>query len=157
MAATPQIVPAAPVTQELVTNAVLFTTGLNAQAFSGNLNPQTIWRTMVDGTPNVFPYYREVEEKDTAVSSAIEVRKLNVMAREAKVQAADAEKNSQAQQYAEGLKEFLDSIPQWRRSLWELLDAPGTVPEVASALGGSCAAAEEVIELDVGVLLGPGG
>jgi len=125
MASTPQNVTpiASPPTVELVTKMILTVTGLNAQAFSGAQNPSTIYRQMVANYPTVYPYYREVEEKDTAISAALDTRKLLVRSRDARVQAADPN-NGQARLYADALAAFLDSIPRFKFARWELLDAP---------------------------------
>jgi len=119
--------------RELVTKEILRGTGLNAQAFSGSQNPSTIYQAMGQGTASVFPYYREVEEKDTAIASALSTRRLLVLAREANVQSADAE-NKQAQRYADELAGFLDAIPKFDFALWELLDAPAYGYSVAEIL-----------------------
>src|SRR5574337_1262084 len=121
MSATPQAI--RPETKELVTREILRVTGLNAQAFSGAQNPSTIYQLMVQGSPSVHPYYRELEEKDTAVAAALAMRRLLILARDAGVQTADPE-NGQAQEYADGLSAFLDAIPRLGFAIWELLDAP---------------------------------
>ncbi len=122
MASKPQLV--RPETKELVTQQILAIVGLNAQAFSGNQNPSTIYRQMVSGSPSVFPLYRELEEKDTAVGSALDTRRLLTLARDRNIQAADPQ-NGQAVQFAEEASAFLDRIPKFKFALWELLDAPG--------------------------------
>jgi len=122
MATQPQIV-TAPITRELITQAVLRATGLNAQAFSGAQNPSTIYRALVDGSSSIFPYLREVEEKDSAVSSALDTRRILAMSREAKVQGADPD-NGEAVRFADEAAAFLNSIPNFRNSLRELLEAP---------------------------------
>ena len=122
---------------EQVTKAILTVTGLNAQAFSGAMNPSTIYRQMVDGSPSVFPYYRETEEKDLCIGSALETRRILALAREARVQPADPE-NGQAMQYAEEANAFLESIPKFSWVLWELLDCVGygyTVQEILWRIG----------------------
>src|SRR5882724_702039 len=112
-----------PDTKEIVTNWLLRLVRLNAQAFSGSANPSQIYDLMVEGSTAVFRYYREVEEKDTAISSALETRRILAMARETMVHASDST-NGEAQKYADGLKAFLESIPRFRLAMWELLDAP---------------------------------
>jgi phage gp29-like protein len=106
-----------------VTRQILLLAGLNAQAFSGQLNPSQIYRRLVAGGPDIFPLLREIEEKDTAIASALAIRKMLVMARAMTVESADPE-NGTARLYADSLSEFLDAIPRWRAALWELLDAP---------------------------------
>jgi phage gp29-like protein len=121
-----------PEKRELITNLVLRWVGLNAQAFSGAQNPANIYRTLVDGGAAVFQYLREIEEKDTAIGSALETRRMLVLAREAKVTAADAESGA-ARQYSDALSAMLDGIAGWYWHLWELLDAPAygyTVSEI---------------------------
>jgi phage gp29-like protein len=125
-------IPAAPPTGELVTPRVLQVTGLNAQDFSGDRSPSSIYRAMVTGDPSVFGLYRELEEKDWEIGDALELRKLNVLGRSAQVIAADP-KNAAAKRYAEGLAAFLQSIRPWRRVLEEALDSRGygyTVQEI---------------------------
>ncbi len=122
MSSAPQAVPKPP-PGEIVTPEVLRSTGLNATAFSGNLNPSTIWTQMVADSHAAFPYYRELLEKDDVVGSAFEVRRLRVLARDAEVQSAD-EKNDQAKLFADEAAAFLDTIPNWRALLEELLRTP---------------------------------
>ncbi len=147
MGSVAQIVPARPETKELVTKQILTLTGLNAQAFSGAQNPSTVYRLMVDGSPSVYPYYREIEEKDLAIASALEARRILAMARDAKVQASDPE-NGQAQRYADGLSAFLGSIPNFRGVLRELLDAPAyglKVMEILWRSNGAALSVEKII------------
>jgi phage gp29-like protein len=112
---------ARPDERELVTKQVLYLAGLNAQAFSGELNPSTIYRTLVDGSVSAFPYYRELVEKDTAIAAALETRKALVLSREAQVHAAAEE--GRAREIADALAAFLDRIPGLRFALWEMLDS----------------------------------
>jgi phage gp29-like protein len=114
---------ARPVTQEIISNFMLRLVRLNMQTFSGGANPSTIYDLLVQGGVSVFPYYREIEEKDTAIASALETRRILAMARGTKVHASDST-NGEAQKYADGLSSFLDSIPRFRLAMWELLDAP---------------------------------
>ncbi len=123
MSTSPQPVPARPQEKELVTNAILTVVGLNAQAFSGDSNPSTLWRRMVSNSPGIHPYYRELEAKDLDINTAGETRRLLVRSRESGVQAAD-EASGLAGQLATEASQFIDSIPNFRFALWELLDAP---------------------------------
>jgi phage gp29-like protein len=120
--ASPQTLTARPVIEEIVTREVLRYQGLNAQAFSGSMNPSSIYRIMVDGLGQVFPFYREVEEKDLTIASSLEVRKLLVQARQWNVVGAD-EENGQAALYKDEASAFLNSIPGFSFVLEELLDA----------------------------------
>ncbi len=125
-------IPAQPDTVERVANQILYVSGLDTQAFSGSENPSSIYRRMHDGVSNVFTYYRELEEKDLCISSALETRKILALAREWKIQPAD-DANGQAMQYAQEAQAFLESIPNFRWALWEMFDAPGyglTVQEI---------------------------
>jgi phage gp29-like protein len=111
------------ITQAIVTNAVLRDIGLNAQAFSGSANPAAIYRMMVGGYNGIFPYYRELEEKDLCVGLSLEVRKMLVLAREWQVVGAD-EEDPLALQMQEEASAFLNDIPQFSFVLEELCDAP---------------------------------
>lgn len=113
-----------PKTQEIVTNEILrYHGGLNAQAFSGATNPSDLWRIFMSGWTNVFPYYREIEEKDTAISSALETRRLLVLARGWQVTSAD-DAAGEANEIQEEASRFLQAIPNFNFALEELLDAP---------------------------------
>lgn len=122
MSTIPQVVPKPP-TGEIVTPEVLRGVSLNPIAFSGSLNPSTLWTQMVADSYAAFPLYRELLEKDDVVGSAFEVRRLRVLARDAQVQSAD-EKNEQAKLFADEAAAFLDTIPNWRALLEELLRTP---------------------------------
>ena len=88
---------------------------------------------MIDGATSVFPLYRELEEKDTAIASSLATRRALVLAREAKVQSADAA-SGEARRLSDAAAEFLDRIPNSRFALWELLDAPAYGYAVAEIL-----------------------
>ena len=109
--------------REVVTREVLRYQGLNSQAYSGTTNPATIYRIMTTGSNSVFPYYRELEEKDLSIASALETRKLLVQGREWSVVSAD-EADGQAQFYHDEASAFLRSIPGVGFLIEELLDAP---------------------------------
>ena len=132
MSTEPRIVIGVPVQaggpdlREIVSAAILRNTGLNAQAFSGLSNPSTIYTMMVNASPSIFPYYRELEEKDTAIGSALNTRRILALARQWRVVSGDPnQQRGPAAQYADGLKQFLDSIPNFEDAVEELLDAPG--------------------------------
>jgi phage gp29-like protein len=114
---------AAPQTVELVKQEILRFTGLNAQAFSGGFNPSEVYEMMVLNHPRVYRFYREMEAKDTAISSSMDMRRLLTMARRGTVAPADAD-NGQAREYADSADAFLKSIPRLNFAKWELLDAP---------------------------------
>lgn len=140
MGSKPQIV-ATPEQKQLVTDQILRLVGLNAQAFSGAQNPSTNWRMMTSSTfqSAVFPLYRETEEKDPAVASALATRRLLVLGRDTTVQAADPS-NGQARLYAEAAAAFIDEIRKFRWALWEMLDAHGygfAVAEIMWATDGA--------------------
>ncbi len=150
MSATQQNVtamPGLPEMKELVTMMMRRNTGLNAQAFSGNQNPTTIYTRMVQGSPEVAQYYRELEDKDTTISAGIEMRQTLAMAREMKVQSADA-KNGQAERYKDETAAFLGSIPRFRGALREALDAPYygyTVQEILWKSAGAGVGIEKIV------------
>lgn len=122
MSSQPQAV-GRPPQGEVVTDKVLASGGINAQAFSGADNPSTIWRLMVRDSPSAFAYYRELEAKDLVINAALQTRRDLVLARERGVKAAD-EKVSQAKDYADAAAAFLDSIPLLDAFRSEVLDAP---------------------------------
>ncbi len=146
--ATPRILPGRPPEGELVTKDVLSRSGLNAQAFTGAINPTSIWRFMAALSASAFPYYREIEAKDIDVGSALDTRRLLGLARAADVKAAD-EKNALAVNYADAAAAFLDAIPAWRSALEEMLRAPAygfVVLEVVWKInGGGSVGVEKLI------------
>jgi phage gp29-like protein len=103
-----------------VPRAVLAVQGLNAQAYSGAMNPTTIYTLMVQNLPQVMPYYRELEEKDTCIASSLQVRSQLVKARQWSVVGAD-EKDGQAQRFKDEAAEFLSGIPDFKFVIEELL------------------------------------
>lgn len=146
MASAPMI-PAIPKTQEIVTKEVLRYHGVNAQAFSAQSNPTSLWRMFVAGQNDVFPYYREVEEKDSAIGSSLEVRKLLVLARDYQVTSAD-EGNEEAERLKDEASAFLRAIPRFTFALEELLDAPAygySVLEIMWLNDGSKVSVERLI------------
>ncbi|MFQ5818319.1 MAG: DUF935 family protein, partial [Terriglobia bacterium] len=117
--ATP--LPNSPVTDELVTADVLAAVGLNLTPFAGSDQPSVAWRQMVSDTQAAFALYRDLEEKDGQVSSALETRKDGVLRRERKVVAASSSAADEAR--AAFAREVLAAIPNFENILYELLDA----------------------------------
>ncbi|HSC78228.1 MAG TPA: DUF935 family protein, partial [Candidatus Acidoferrales bacterium] len=131
-------VPKAPLTDELVTNDVLASVGTNPIAFAGADNPTAAWRLMLSDSPAAYALYRDLEEKDGQVSSALETRKDGVLRRERKVVAASATADDERR--AAFAREVLAAIPHFENVLYELLDAVGygfTVAEVLWEQEGS--------------------
>lgn len=127
-----QPLPQRPVTNELITPTILSTVGTNLVAFSGADNPSTAWRQMLADSPSAYPLYRDLEEKDGQISSALETRKDGVLRRERKVIAASS---SQAdERHAAFAREVLAAIPNFENILCELLDAVGYGFAVAEIL-----------------------
>lgn len=108
---------------EIVRKTAFLISPLNAQTFSGATDPSSIYRALVSGYTNVFPYYREIEEKDSCIASSLEVRKLLVTSREWNVVGAD-EADGRAQEYKDEAAAFLRAIPNFTFVIEELLDAP---------------------------------
>lgn len=125
-----------PETKELVAQEVLRVIMLSAQTFSGELDPSSLYHLMVLNSPNVYPFYREIEAKDTAIASALDMRRLLVLARQGTVRAAN-ENEGQSQKYADGLKQFLNAIPKFNFAKWELLDAPSYGMGVVEIMWGA--------------------
>lgn len=133
--------------REVVTREVLRYQGLNSMAYSGTTNPATIYRIMTGNSNSVFPYYRELEEKDLSIASALETRKLLVQGREWSVVSAD-ENDNQAQQYHDEASAFLRDIPGFGFLLEELLDAPAygyTVAEIMWRNDGNRVAVDKIV------------
>lgn len=117
-----QPLPKQPLTDELVTNDILAAVGTNPIAFSGADNPSTAWRLMLADSPAAYALYRDLEEKDGQVSSALETRKDGVLCRDRKVIAASPQ--SAADERRAGFaREVLAAIPHFENLLYELLDA----------------------------------
>ncbi len=119
----PQPLPKQPVTGELITADVLSSVGTNTMAFSGADNPSAAWRLMIADSPAAYALYRDMEEKDGQVSSALETRKDGVLRRERKVIAASS--TAAEERRAAFAREVLAAIPHFENILYELLDAIG--------------------------------
>lgn len=128
----PQTLPKQPVTEELVTADVLAAVGTHAVAFSGADNPSAAWRQMLADSPAAFALYRDLEEKDGQISSALETRKDGVLRRERKIVAADS--SAEAQRHADFARENLSALPHFENILYELLDAIGYGVAIAEVL-----------------------
>jgi phage gp29-like protein len=113
--------PKQPLTETLVTTDVLATVGANPIAFSGADNPSAAWRLMLVDSPAAYPLYRDLEEKDGQISSALETRKDGVLRRERKVVAVAA--TGVDERRADFAREVLAAIPNFENILCELLDA----------------------------------
>jgi phage gp29-like protein len=126
MSATAPEVPALPPRTELVSDDILQgvrrTTLSLAQGFAGVSDPTVIWTSMVRDFRTAFLFYRELEEKDDDVSSALEMLKLAVLRREWQVVPADD--SSEAANAAEFIEQQLDNLPNFQEILEALLDAP---------------------------------
>ncbi|MBI4462684.1 MAG: DUF935 family protein [Acidobacteria bacterium] len=119
--AEPQALPKQPVTDELVTADVLSRVGTNPIAFSGADNPSAAWRLMLSDSPSAYALYRDLEEKDGQISSALETRKEGVLRRDRKVVAASA--TAADERRADFARDVLATIPNFENILYELLDA----------------------------------
>jgi len=131
-------IPKQPVTDELVTSEVLARVGTNPTAFSGADNPSAAWRLMLSDSPGAYPLYRDLEEKDGQVSSALETRKEGVLRRERKLVAASS--TAADERRAAFAREALAAIPNFEGLLYELLDAAGygfTLAEILWEQDGS--------------------
>ncbi|HXE75326.1 MAG TPA: DUF935 family protein [Candidatus Xenobia bacterium] len=131
-------VPKAPVSGELVTSEVLASVGTNPVAYAGADNPSAAWRLMLTDSTAAYALYRDLEEKDGQVSSALETRKDGVLRRERKVVAASS--TAEDERRAAFAREVLAGIPHFENVLYELLDAVGyglTVAEILWEQQGS--------------------
>ena len=121
--------------KEVVTQAILRVQGLNVTAFSGSDNPSSLYRRLVSNGPDVFPLLREIEDKDEAAGSALELRRSKVLSKPWDVKQAD-EKNDRAKFYAEETRAMLERIPQFQFALREALDARGYGYSVVEIIWG---------------------
>ena len=134
----PEPLPKQPVTDELVTSDVLAAVGINPIAFAGADNPSSAWRLMISDSPAAFPLYRDLEEKDGQVSSALETRKDGVLRRERRVLAASSAADDERR--AAFARDVLAAISHFENILYELLDAVAygfTVAEIIWEQEGS--------------------
>jgi phage gp29-like protein len=126
MAATVAEVPPLPPSDALVSDEVLQgsqrTTLVLAQGFAGVTDPTVIWQSMIRDFRTAFIYYRELEEKDDDVSSALEMLKLAVLSRQRTVIPADD--SSEALAAAEFIEAQLAGVPAFHEVLEAMLDAP---------------------------------
>lgn len=134
--ASVQEIPPLPPDEEIVTAEVLEgihrTTLSLAQGFAGVSDPTVIWTSMVRDFRTAFIYYRELEEKDDDISSALEMLKLAVLARDRCIQPGDD--SSQAQEAADFVQAQLDQVPSFHEVLEALLDAPAYGVAIAEIL-----------------------
>jgi phage gp29-like protein len=119
-------VPPEPEKGELVTDEILQgvrrTTLSLALGFAGVSDPTVIWTSMVRDFRTAFLFYRELEEKDDDVSSALEMLKLAVLRRERNVVPADD--SGQAQDIAQFVEDQLANVRNMHEVLEAMLDAP---------------------------------
>jgi phage gp29-like protein len=120
------VMPPLPPDEELVSDEVLQgsqrTTLALAQGFAGTSDPTVIWQSMIRDFRTAFIYYRELEEKDDDVSSALEMLKLAVLSRQRTVVPADD--SAQALAAAEFIEQQLACVPAFHEVLEAMLDAP---------------------------------
>ncbi|QHN04417.1 DUF935 family protein [Granulicella sp. WH15] len=76
------------VTQQILQQAIM-AGWLNTNAFSGLRDPTHIWQQMTYGGSQAIPLYRELEDKDDDVSSALDELKLSVLEREWTIEPGD--------------------------------------------------------------------
>ena len=88
--------PAGEIVNDVVLTSLMYSTLTLALGFSGTANPTTIWQEMIGDRQRAFTYYRELEEKDDDVGSAIEEMKLSVLRRDRQINAFDQSSDAQA-------------------------------------------------------------
>lgn len=119
-------VPPEPPAEELVTEDILQgvrrTTLSLALGFAGVSDPTVIWTSMVRDFRTAFLFYRELEEKDDDVSSALEMLKLAVLRRARNVVPADD--SGEAQDIASFIEDQLSNVRNMHEVLEAMLDAP---------------------------------
>lgn len=111
-------------TEKVVTDKILAVAGLNPQSFGGAANPSNAWRMMVGDQVTAFPIYRELMEKDTAVSSAFETRRNLAMAQIPTASIVSANKiDASAKFLQKAAAAFIDSLVEFDEVLRELLSS----------------------------------
>jgi phage gp29-like protein len=122
-----QIVPALPQRNPVVSEQALYLTEIslyrNTLAFGGTRNPTSIWAAMQYNTPFTMGYYRELEEKDEDVSSALDTLKYEVSKRARSVEPAN-DSDSAAVDTKEFIEAQLDGV-DFDSVLDCILDAAG--------------------------------
>ncbi|MCE5230887.1 DUF935 domain-containing protein [bacterium] len=86
------------------------------------------------GHSSPYVLFEEMEDKDAHLSSLLQTRKLGVLARPRKVDAAES--GARAQEIAQWVDRALTSIPGWNGALMHLLDALGKGLAVAEIMWG---------------------
>lgn len=118
-----------------------------SRGFGGTSNPSTIWDTMVCDRAQAFFYYRELEEKDDDVGSALRKLKLSVLKRERHV--APKDDSSQAAEAAAFVQAQFEALPNFHQILHSVLDAPGygvTISEIIYDVSASMVAIADIRE-----------
>lgn len=103
-----------------------------AQGFAGVSDPTVIWTSMIRDFRTAFLFYRELEEKDDDVSSALEMLKLAVLSRERTVVAADD--SGPAQEAAAFIRQQLANVRNLHEILESMLDAPAYGVSIAECI-----------------------
>ncbi|HLJ87749.1 MAG TPA: DUF935 family protein [Candidatus Angelobacter sp.] len=106
-----------------VLEGVYRTTLSLANAFVGVSDPTVIWTAMIRDFRTAFLFYRELEEKDDDVGSALEMLKLAVLSREWQILPGD--ESGPAQDAAQFCKQQVEGLSNFRGVLEALLDAAG--------------------------------
>jgi phage gp29-like protein len=127
MADENQVVPPLPPPGEIVNKGALLLTQYalyrNTLAFGGTRNPSIIWSQMSRDDGSAMLYYRELEDKDTDVSNALDTLKESVLEREYSIQPFD--ESSQAAEIAAFVEQQLANVHNLDGVLDNMLDAPG--------------------------------
>jgi phage gp29-like protein len=95
----------------------------NTLAFGGVRNPTDIWATMKYNHPQAMMCYRELEEKDEDVASALHSLRLSVLERDRSVKPFDD--SQQALDVAKFIQAQIAALPDFHAVLDCILDAPG--------------------------------
>lgn len=120
-------IPDLPPKGTLVSDQALYLTQIslyrNSLAFGGTRNPSSIWASMSYNQPWTMAYYREIEEKDEDVASALDTLKYEVTRRARSILPAN-EKDSRAVDTKEFIEQQFAGI-DFDTVLDCVLDAPG--------------------------------
>jgi phage gp29-like protein len=134
---------------EIVTEDILYLRQMSTLgqtlAFAGQTNPSNIWAAMVRDDQLAYGYYRELEEKDEDISSALDKLKLGVLYRERGVTPADD--SQQALDVATFVETQLNALPNLHVILDNMLDAAGygvTIAELIFDISAGQVAISEI-------------
>lgn len=120
------------VLDEVVTDEVLRWVGTNIHAFSGLDDPTLVWQAMLRDGPNAIDYYEDIEEKDDAVSGALDQIRESILNCDTKI--LPASDSAEDKRNADFAIEVFQNISMFDDILNGLLDAAGKGVSIAEIM-----------------------